>query len=78
MRLRGCRRATLSWDGTRGQRWIYVRDIVKFVIMLREPTSFLIAGNYCGTGLRDLTYELAEQAAKRARGKERERMPNGR
>lgn len=41
-------------EDVRGKRWIYyVRDIVKLVIMLREPTSFLIAGN-CGTGLRDL------------------------
>jgi len=53
----------------RGERWIYVRDIMKLVIMLHEPTSFLIAGN-CGTGLRDLTDELAEQAT--------EREPNGR
>lgn len=53
----------------RGERWIYVRDIVKLVIMLHEPTSFLIAGN-CGTGLRDLTDELAEQATWRVGGGE--------
>lgn len=49
----------------RGCGGIYVRDIVKLVIMLRKPTSFLIAGN-CGTGLRKLDVrELAEQAAER-------------
>jgi len=45
---------------------MYVRDIVKLVIMLREPTLFLIAGN-CGTELRKLDVrELAEQAVESA------------
>lgn len=46
---------------------IYVRDIVKLVIMLREPTSFLIAGEprRAGAAGLDVQAELAEQAAER-------------
>lgn len=33
------------------------------VIMLRKPTSFLIAGN-CGTGLRNLTYETCRASGR--------------
>lgn len=49
---------------------IYVRDIVELVIMLHEPTSFLIARELRhGTAGRDLTYELAEQAAGESNGR---------
>lgn len=60
---------TLSFGGAkvrseRGCGGIYVRDIVKLVIMLREPTSFLIAGN-CGTGLRNLMYANLQSKRRR-------------